>query len=132
MKTASLLSSGAEITTVLGASTQFSGTLTFETSLMIRGSFEGNIEAKGALYMDEGAVVKVGTIRAMSIVVAGSVHGDLEAADKVELRSTAQVRGNVKTARLRISDGVLFEGRCEMVRNGDSFDPFAQRAAPQG
>lgn len=132
MKTPSLIGSGAEITTILGASTQFSGTLAFESSLMIRGGFEGNIEAKGALYIDEGAVVKVGTIKAMSIVVAGSVHGDLEAADKVELRSTAQVRGNVKTARLRISDGVLFEGRCEMVRNGDAFDPFAERAAVQG
>ncbi len=94
---------------------------------MIRGHFEGDIIAKGALYIDEGASVHVGRILAMSIVVAGSVHGDLEAVDKVEFRSTAQIHGNVKTAKLRIADGVLFEGRCEMVRDGESFDPFSSK-----
>jgi len=94
---------------------------------MIRGHFEGDIVAKGALYIDEGASVNVGRIRAMSIVVAGSVHGDLEAVDKVEFRPTAQIRGNVKTAKLRIADGVLFEGRCEMVRDGETFDPFVPK-----
>ena len=124
----SSINSGVDVTTVLGATTSFSGTLKFDTSLMIRGRFDGNIEAKGALYIDEGATVNVGRIKAMSIVVAGSVHGDLEAVDKVEFRSSAQVRGNVKTAKLRIADGVLFEGRCEMVRDGNAFDPFAPKA----
>ena len=124
----SSINNGVDVTTVLGATTSFSGTLKFDTSLMIRGRFDGNIEAKGALYIDEGATVNVGRIKAMSIVVAGSVHGDLEAVDKVEFRSSAQVRGNVKTAKLRIADGVLFEGRCEMVRDGNAFDPFAPKA----
>ncbi|MBU0928938.1 MAG: polymer-forming cytoskeletal protein [Spirochaetes bacterium] len=121
------IKNGADITTVLGASTSFSGTLRFDSSLMIRGKFDGDIDAKGELYIDEGAVINAGRIRAMSIVVAGSVRGDLEAVDRVEFRSSAQVRGNVKTAKLRISDGVLFEGRCEMVRDEASFDPFASK-----
>lgn len=125
----SSINSGVQITTVLGTSTSFSGSLRFDTSLMIKGSFEGDIEAKGALYIDEGATVNVGRIKAMSIFVAGSVRGDLEALDKVEFRSTAQVRGNVKTAKLRIADGVLFEGRCEMVRDSNAFDPFAPRTS---
>lgn len=113
-----------EIATILGPGTSLSGTLRFEDSLMIRGSFKGDIEAKGALYIDEHAVVDAGRVRAMSIVVAGQVKGDIEAADKVELKSSAQVRGNVRAAKLRIADGVIFEGRCEMVRNAESFDPF--------
>lgn len=121
------IKSGSDSTTVLGPTTSFSGTLKFDSSLMIRGKFEGDIDAKGALYIDAGATVNVGHIRAMSIIVAGSVRGDLEAADKVEFHSSAQVRGNVKTAKLRIADGVLFEGRCEMVRDGAAFDPFADR-----
>jgi len=125
MPSKSAIKNGADITTVLGAATSFSGTLRFDSSLMIRGNFEGDIDAKGALYIDEGATVNVGRIKAMSIVVAGSVRGDLEAVDKVEFRSSAQVRGNVRTAKLRIADGVLFEGRCEMVKDGDAFDPFA-------
>lgn len=118
----------AQATTTLGPTTSFSGTLHFDTSVMIRGSFEGDIDAKGILYIDEGASVTVGKIRAMSVIVAGSVRGDIEALDKVEFRSSAQVRGNVRTARLRIADGVLFEGRCEMVQDGEAFDPFARKA----
>jgi cytoskeletal protein CcmA (bactofilin family) len=53
------------------------------------------------------------------------VRGDLEALDKVELRSAAKVHGNVHSAKLRIADGVLFEGRCEMVKSSTAFDPFA-------
>ncbi|GAB1457311.1 MAG: polymer-forming cytoskeletal protein [Spirochaetia bacterium] len=121
------IKTGSDSTTVLGPTTSFSGTLKFDSSLMIRGTFEGDIDAKGTLYIDSGATVNVGRIRAMSIIVAGSVRGDLEAADKVEFHASAQVRGNVKTAKLRIADGVLFEGRCEMVRDGAAFDPFADR-----
>ncbi len=124
------LQKGLDVTTVLGASTGFTGTLRFDSSLMIRGRFDGDIEAKGALYIDEGAVVKAGRIRAMSVFVAGSVTGDIEAADKVEFRSTAQVRGNVRTARLRISDGVLFEGRCEMLQDRQESDGTEARPAP--
>lgn len=123
------LGKAEDLATILGPGTSLTGSLRFESSLMIRGRFEGDIDAKGALYIDEGAVITAGKVRAMSIVVAGSVKGDLEAADKVELRSTAQVRGNVKASKLRIADGVIFEGRCEMVRNVESFDPFAKRAA---
>jgi len=72
--------------------------------------------------------VNAGRIRAVSIFVAGSVRGNLEAADKVELKPNAQIRGNVRAARLRIADGVIFEGRCEMIRSSDAFDPFAAKA----
>ena len=124
------LGTAGDLATTLGQGTSLTGTLKFESSLMIRGRFQGDIDAKGSLYIDESAVVTAGRVRDMSIVVAGSVKGDLEAVDKVELRSTAQVRGNVRASKLRIADGVIFEGRCEMVRAVESFDPFAKR--PEG
>ncbi|HOX93137.1 MAG TPA: polymer-forming cytoskeletal protein, partial [Spirochaetales bacterium] len=51
-----------EIATVLGPGTSLSGTLRFEDSLMIRGTFKGDIEAKGSLYIDENAVVDGGRV----------------------------------------------------------------------
>ncbi|MBN1520026.1 MAG: polymer-forming cytoskeletal protein [Spirochaetales bacterium] len=128
MSRKSTIAKAVDITTVLGPTTSLSGTLSFESNLMIRGQFEGDIDAKGALYIDEGATVNAGRIRAVSIFVAGSVRGNLEAADKVELKPNAQIRGNVRAARLRIADGVIFEGRCEMIRSSDAFDPFAAKA----
>ena len=117
----------SELTTILGPGTALTGKLSFESNLMIRGSFEGDIDAKGALYIDQGATIKANKIKAMSIFVAGSVIGDLEALDKVELKPSAQVRGNVRTSKLRIADGVIFEGRCEMIGNREGFDPFGHR-----
>lgn len=119
-----------EISTILGRETGFSGKLKFQESLMIRGNFEGEIDAQGFLHIDEGAEVRAGLIRASSIVVGGVVHGDLEAADRIELLPTAKVYGKIRTTKLRIADGVIFEGRCEMIRVPSDFSPFAPRAEP--
>jgi cytoskeletal protein CcmA (bactofilin family) len=110
--------------TTLGAETLFSGTLRFKESLRIRGKFEGEIDATGRLYIDPEAVVTARSIRATSVVVGGTVHGDIEAADRIEMLASAKVYGNVRTARLRIADGVIFEGSCEMMRDPAAYSPF--------
>ncbi|HOX19017.1 MAG TPA: polymer-forming cytoskeletal protein [Spirochaetales bacterium] len=124
----STASSRYPVATTLGEGTSFSGTLGFSESLRIAGRFEGEIDARGLLVVDELATVKARLVKASSVVVAGVVHADIEAADRVELLSTARVYGNVRTARLRIADGVVFEGRCEMIRDPDAWDPFSPAA----
>jgi cytoskeletal protein CcmA (bactofilin family) len=113
------------ISTTLGRETSFSGTLRFKESLRIKGKFEGEIDSLGRLFIDADAVVNARRIRASSVVVGGVVHGDIEAADRLEMLPSAKVYGNVRTSKLRIADGVVFEGKCEMIRDPSSFDPFA-------
>jgi cytoskeletal protein CcmA (bactofilin family) len=115
------------ITTTLGRETTFIGKLRFSQSLKIDGTFEGEIDATGHLVIDENAVVKAKKIRASSIIIGGEVRGDLEAADRLEMLPTARVHGNVRTAKLRIADGVVFEGKCEMIRDPSSFNPFSPK-----
>ena len=115
------------IATTLGKETCFSGTLRFKDSLRIKGKFEGEIDSLGRLVIDADAVVNARRIRASSVVGGGVVHGDIEAADRLEMLPSAKVYGNVRTAKLRIADGVVFEGKCEMIRDPSSFDPFAPR-----
>jgi cytoskeletal protein CcmA (bactofilin family) len=113
--------------TTLGTETSLSGTLKFKDSLRIRGKFEGEIDAIGHLYIDPEAIVTAKNIRATSVVVGGTVHGDIEAADRIEMMSSAKVYGNVRTTHLRIADGVIFEGACEMLRDPSSYSPFRQK-----
>jgi cytoskeletal protein CcmA (bactofilin family) len=113
------------IATTFGRETSFAGTLRFKDSLRIKGRFEGEIDAMGRLYIDADAIVNARRIRATNVVVGGTVRGDIEAADRLEMLSTAKVYGNVRTAKLRIADGVVFEGSCEMIRDPQAFDPFA-------
>lgn len=118
------------IATTLGKETSFSGTLRFKDSLRIQGKFEGEIDSMGRLIIDCDAVVSARRIRASSVVVGGVVHGDIEAVDRLEMLPSAKVYGNVRTSKLRIADGVVFEGKCEMIRDPAAFDPFAAPAAP--
>lgn len=110
--------------TRLGVSTQLNGKLKFKDSLRVSGSFEGEIESDGFLYVDAGAVVKA-DIRARSVVLGGTVRGNVFASERVEMLPSAKVYGNVRTARVRIGEGVIFEGQCEMIRNASSVDVFA-------
>jgi cytoskeletal protein CcmA (bactofilin family) len=113
-----------EITTTLGKSTVFDGTMRFTRSLKIDGEFKGKIVSNGFLYIEEGALVTA-DIKVGSVVIGGVVHGNIEASDNLEMLSTGQVFGNIRTSKLRIADGVVFEGKCEMIKNPDAVDIFS-------
>jgi cytoskeletal protein CcmA (bactofilin family) len=112
--------------TTLGRETEFKGTMRFRDSLRIEGKFTGEIISSGFLYIDQGAVVHA-NIRVSSIVVGGIVYGNVEASGKLEMLSTGRVFGDIKTAKLKIADGVVYEGRCEMIRGPEKIDVFSAR-----
>jgi cytoskeletal protein CcmA (bactofilin family) len=114
------------ITTVLGRKTSFSGTMRFQSSLKIDGSFQGKIISPGFLYVEEGAVINA-DLKVGSAVIAGYVKGNVEAKEKVELLPTGRLYGNVRTAKLKIADGVVFEGKCEMIKDPGQIDIFSER-----
>ena len=114
-----------EITTTLGKSTVFDGTMRFSKSLKIDGTFKGNIESSGFLYIEEGALVRA-DIKVGSIVIGGVIHGNIIASKNLEMLSTGKVYGNIKTAKLRIADGVVFEGKCEMIKDPENVDIFSK------
>ena len=115
-----------KISTTLGKETSFNGKLCFRESLKIDGKFEGDIESSGFLYIENGAFVKA-DIKVGSIVIGGIVRGNIEASEKLEMLSTGQVFGNIRTAKLNIADGVVFEGKCEMIKNSESIDIFSAK-----
>ena len=112
-----------EIKTVLGAQTVFRGTLRFRDSLKIMGRCEGRIESSGSLVIGKGAEV-LAEIKVGSLVVAGTVKGNVEALVQTEISSTGKLIGNLRTAQLRVEDGTVFEGKVEMLKNSDGLDIF--------
>jgi len=107
------------ISTVLGRETAFNGVLTFSKPLQISGEFTGEIQSEGFLVISEGARVKA-NIKAGTVIVGGTVIGNVTAVQRLEMLSTGKVQGNIRTAKLQIADGVVFEGNCEML---DSKEP---------
>jgi len=113
-----------DYTTVLGNTTKLYGTLAFTESLKINGYFEGEIESKGVLFIEEGARVAA-DIKAREVIIAGQVKGNISAENKIEMLETCKLVGNVKTKKLRIADGVSFDGKCEMIKDPDTVDIFS-------
>lgn len=110
--------------TTLGEKTRFKGTIQFATSLQIEGYFDGTIDSDGFLGIGSDATVKA-DIYADTASIAGRVVGDVLVKDKLELYSTADVRGNIKAAQIRFQDGMEFVGECEMLREAGSVDIFS-------
>lgn len=103
------------VTTVFSKDTEFNGELSFKKSLQINGTFEGEIVSGGFLVVGEGAVVKA-NIRAKTVIIIGTVYGNIEATSRLEIHTTGKLYGNIRTAKLQIADGVVFEGKCEMIK----------------
>lgn len=101
--------------TTFGSETNFTGNLTFKTSLKICGEFKGNIKTEGYLEIAPEAKVEA-EIEAGSIKIAGMLKGNINKSDKVVLINPAQMYGNITTKVLKIEDGVIFQGECKMSR----------------
>jgi len=109
---------------ILGKTTSFTGILKFETTLRIQGSFRGTIDAIGDLIVDREAVVDADHITVSSLTVYGNISGTVHAHDKVDMMSGAKVHGDVTASKLRIADGVLFEGKCKMTNIDKDIEIF--------
>jgi cytoskeletal protein CcmA (bactofilin family) len=102
-----------EYPTILGADARFKGELEFDKGVRLLGSFDGSIKSKGRLHVATGAKLNA-EVNAADVQVEGEVRGNLTASGKVHLKSTARLEGDLKTARLEVTEGAVFIGRCEV------------------
>jgi len=102
-----------DVDTVLAEDIDFSGTMKFKKSLMIKGKFEGQIDADGHLILGANAVIKA-KIKAGVVTNYGKIIGNVEAINKLELFKGAELNGDVKTPDLIIESGCIFNGNCIM------------------
>ncbi len=109
-----------DVDTVLAEDIDFSGTMKFKNSLMIKGKFEGQIDAQGHLILGPDAVVKA-TIKAGVVTNYGKIIGNVEAIKKMELLKGAELNGDIKTPDFIIESGCIFNGKCTM--SAESFGP---------
>ena len=109
---------------LLGKDASLDGTLRFSKSLRICGRFQGIIDSTGFLNVAAGAEIKA-NIKAYAAVISGKVIGNIEVEDRLEMTSGSCVCGDVKASKLKIADGVFFEGKCSMIRPGQDIDVFS-------
>ena len=82
--------------------------------------FEGKILSSDSVIVGKSGTVH-GEIRAAHAVVSGTVEGNVFAKRKVELESGSRLIGDVESMSLVIEDGVFFEGKSKMMKEGQAF-----------
>jgi cytoskeletal protein CcmA (bactofilin family) len=101
------------ITSVLSSGINWKGSLGGTGGLRIEGTFEGDIAIRGLLVIGETGRVTCQNLQANTIIVAGAVKGDITA-ERLEIRSTGKVWGNVITVTFSTEEGAFLRGQITM------------------
>ena len=114
------------IVAVIGPKIQFKGELVGEEDLLIQGQFDGTIDLKGHnLIVGEQGKLNANA-SAKTINVQGRVEGDLFGEERIAIRSSSFVQGNIKADRVVLEDGAKFKGSIDM----DMGEPQAKPLLP--
>jgi cytoskeletal protein CcmA (bactofilin family) len=103
---------------VLGTGIIWKGSLSGIGGVRIEGAFEGEIALRGLLVVGSTGRVTCPHLRANVVVIAGAVRGDITA-EKVEIRSTGRVWGDVVTAAFATEEGAFLRGQIRMEEEVD-------------
>ena len=101
------------ITSVLGPGVIWEGKIGGSGGVRIEGTFEGQIALRGMLVVGESGRVTCENIRANNVIVAGAVRGNITT-QKLEIRATGRVWGDVVTTSFVTEDGGFLRGQIRM------------------
>jgi cytoskeletal protein CcmA (bactofilin family) len=106
------------ITSVLGPGLIWEGKIGGAGGVRIEGAFEGQIALKGMLVIGESGRVTCENIRASTVIVAGAVRGNITT-QKLEIRATGRVWGDVTTVAFVTEEGAFLRGQIRMEDHVD-------------
>jgi cytoskeletal protein CcmA (bactofilin family) len=104
-----------ELTAFLDEAAEIEGKFTFSGTVMINGKLRGEISSNDTLIVGEKGVINA-SIRAGVVLVSGEVVGNIAGIERVELRGTARVSGDIEAPIVVVDEGVQFDGHCRMTR----------------
>lgn len=99
--------------TTIGPDTTIVGEMRFEKTARILGRFEGKVATNGELQVGQGACCKA-AVEAGTLIVDGTIEGDIIAHQRVQLNSDAFVDGDIVAEKLIVAEGASFSGHCKV------------------
>lgn len=115
----------------IGKNVTITGQIFSREDIIIDGEVEGTVEAaENKLTIGPNGKVKA-TIHAREVVIIGSVQGNVEALERVDIRKDARLLGDIRTARIVIEDGAVFKGSIDIVKTEAKAPAAKPPVAPQ-
>lgn len=103
------------LTAFIDEGSEIEGKYTFSGTVMVNGKFRGEIATTDTLIIGERGVVNA-KVRAGTVVINGELVGNVEATERVELKGSARIFGDLEAPVIVVEEGVLFEGHCRMTK----------------
>ena len=101
-----------KLETIVGDGTRVAGQVSVKGTIRVDGIVEGDVHADWVIVGETGKIV--GNTRSRGVVVGGSVEGNIEATETVELMGKASMAGEIRAPKLAVSEGAVFDGRSRM------------------
>lgn len=105
--------------TVISTDVEITGTVRSTGSIRIDGKLDGELLCEKDALIGKSAVIK-GNLAVTSVVVEGAVNGNIVARDRIELKTSARITGDIKAKRLSVEEGVMFVGKSEVNPSGQA------------
>jgi len=115
---ATLINEGCKITGAVSATGDF----------LLSGEIDGECNVTGSLTVLPMGLWK-GTIKATTVVVAGTVEGDIIASDRVEISDTARITGTVTADAIAVAEGAIVQGKMKTTSKIDPVEFIEKRKA---
>ena len=105
----------SDLTAFIDEGSEMEGRYTFRGTVMLNGRFKGEISSEDTLIIGERGVVEA-DIRAGRVQVNGEITGNVRATERIDLKRTARMYGDVEAPVVVVEEGVVFEGHCRMAK----------------
>ena len=106
-----------KLETIVGDGTRVAGQVSVKGTIRVDGIVEGDVHADWVIVGETGKIL--GNTRSRGVVVGGSVEGNIEATETVELMGKASMIGEISAPKLGISEGAVFDGRARMKSDAE-------------
>lgn len=113
-KTKSNLGLSTGISTFIGDSTILRGDFEVNGPLRIDGKFKGSIISTSIVYIGKKSISEC-AIFAKNVTIGGTIKGDIYAENSLTVLKTAEIIGNIYATSVNMEDGVIFDGKCQIL-----------------
>lgn len=121
------IGTGGNLNTIIGKGSSFEGTIKVQSTLRVDGKIKGNITTSDSLVVGKEGDLN-GDVTVRNAIIGGKLKGKLVASGKVVLETNSVFNGELKTTKLVIAEGAIFEGNCSMGTTGTEGDKKADYA----
>ena len=112
-----LMKDSGNAVNLIGKGTEIEGTLRTDSSIVVHGKIKGDIICKNTITIGSDGYIE-GNVEAQNAIVGGTVSGTLKVSGKIVLESNSALHGELKTSKLVIDEGAIFDGKSLMDSSG--------------